>query len=152
MIGGVILDQPAGGGIGAAKRGASSLRSRAARSGVVGPPASLAARRIRWRRAAGPCSEVTYCPIKRRASWGVSSVVLDDCKMAGAPDKSANRKLPLSPPVRILPRNRCAANHPKYNSCSTVAEPKPWQSQRVISHDTTGKIRPVVEYNRRDVS
>src|SRR5216683_2971971 len=57
VIGGVILDQPAGGGIGAAKRGVSSLRSRAARSGVVGPPASLAARRIRWRRAAGPCSE-----------------------------------------------------------------------------------------------
>src|SRR5467141_2302724 len=57
VIGGVILDQPAGGGIGAAKRGASSLRSRAARSEVIGPPASLAARRIRWRRAAGPCSE-----------------------------------------------------------------------------------------------
>jgi hypothetical protein len=58
VIGGVILDQPAGCGIGAAKRGASSLRSRgAARSEVVGPPASLAARRIRWRRAAGPCSE-----------------------------------------------------------------------------------------------
>jgi len=57
VIGGVILDQPAGGGIGAAKRGGSSLRSRAAKSGVVGPPASLAARRIRWRRAAGPCSE-----------------------------------------------------------------------------------------------
>ena len=35
VIGGVILDQPADGGIGAAKRGASSLRSRAARSGVV---------------------------------------------------------------------------------------------------------------------
>src|ERR1700687_6225775 len=46
VIGGVILDQPAGGGIGAAKRGASRLRSRAARSGVVGPPAPLAARRI----------------------------------------------------------------------------------------------------------
>ncbi len=29
---GVILDQPAGGGIGAAKRGASGLRSREARS------------------------------------------------------------------------------------------------------------------------
>ena len=43
VIGGVILDQPAGGGIGAAKRGVSSLRSRAARSGVVGPPASFAA-------------------------------------------------------------------------------------------------------------
>ena len=43
VIGGVILDQPAGGGIGAAMRGASSLRSRAARSGVVGPPASFAA-------------------------------------------------------------------------------------------------------------
>jgi len=43
VIGGVILDQPAGGGIGPAKRGASSLRSRAARSRVVGPPASLAA-------------------------------------------------------------------------------------------------------------
>ena len=57
VIGGVILDQPADGGIGAAKRGASSLWSRAARSGVVGPPASLAARRIRSRRAAGPCSE-----------------------------------------------------------------------------------------------
>src|SRR5664279_6071956 len=52
VIGGVILDQPAGGGIGAAKRGASGLQSRAARSGFVGPPASLAARRIRWRRAA----------------------------------------------------------------------------------------------------
>ena len=32
VIGEVTLDQPAGGGIGAAKRGASSLRSRAARS------------------------------------------------------------------------------------------------------------------------
>ncbi|HEV2714613.1 MAG TPA: DUF420 domain-containing protein [Terriglobales bacterium] len=31
MIGGVILDQPAGGGIGAATRGASSLRSREVR-------------------------------------------------------------------------------------------------------------------------
>src|SRR6202051_4564864 len=49
VIGEAILDQPAGGGFGAAKRGASSLRSRAARSGVVGQPASLAARRIRWR-------------------------------------------------------------------------------------------------------
>lgn len=48
MIGGVIFEQPAGGGFGAAKRGASSLRSRAARSGVVGPPASLAAQRIRY--------------------------------------------------------------------------------------------------------
>ena len=57
VIGEAILDQPAGGGFGAAKRGASSLRSRAARSGVVDPPASLAARRIRWRRAAGPCKE-----------------------------------------------------------------------------------------------
>jgi hypothetical protein len=57
VIGEAILDQPAGGGFGAAKRGASSLRSRAARSGVVGQPASLAARRIRWRRAAGPCKE-----------------------------------------------------------------------------------------------
>ena len=37
VIGGVILDQPAGGGIGTAKRRASSLRSGAARSGVVGP-------------------------------------------------------------------------------------------------------------------
>src|SRR5258707_15313406 len=52
VIGGVILDQPAGGGISAAKRGASSLRSRAARSGVVVPPAFIASRRIRWRRPA----------------------------------------------------------------------------------------------------
>jgi len=43
VIGGVILDQPAGGEIGAARRGTSRLLSRAARSGVVGPPTSLAA-------------------------------------------------------------------------------------------------------------
>jgi hypothetical protein len=68
VIGGAILDQPAG-GISAAKRGASSLQSRAARSGVVGPPASLAARRIRWRRAAGPCSESHTSP----QAWSTDS-------------------------------------------------------------------------------
>jgi len=58
VIGGVILDQPAGCGIGAAKRGASSLRSRgAARSEGCRPASISCGATIRWRRAAGPCSE-----------------------------------------------------------------------------------------------